>query len=71
MATFGLEDRVAVTLAGRESRTVSSHELERILRLHAAFVAHAPGGRRAILKFTNLNPLRALTSCELFQVRTD
>jgi hypothetical protein len=27
--------------------------------------------KACILKFTNLNPLRALTSYELFQIRTD
>jgi hypothetical protein len=52
---YEVPTKTAVTFAGREARTINAGELARILTLHAAFVARVPGGRRAILKFTNLS----------------
>ena len=53
--SFTVPPRTAVTFAGRNARTIDGNELDRILTLHAAFMARAPGGRRAILKFVNLS----------------
>ena len=55
--SFEMLPKSAVGFAGREARTITSAELVPILASHAGFVARAPGGRRAILKFTNLSGL--------------
>lgn len=43
--------------AGQKIRTVGTDELRSILAGHAGFLSRAPGGRRAILKFTDLSNL--------------
>jgi uncharacterized protein YjbI with pentapeptide repeats len=61
--SFGLATRAAVGLAGRETRTVDAAGLGFVLTLHAAFLARAPGGRRASLKFTNLSGIDLSGRC--------